>query len=168
MSDRDRTEKRLVQGAIFVAGAGAYFALFVGADVGFGWTPFALGIVYLAVALAGGRRGGHWATALVLLAWGIAAALVLELEVDAPSSGAYLTAVGAGGLVAAGLRSRGVAVELPGVAGAILGAGAFLLLARYWGSEFGAPETYAYLVGAVGLFNLVQGVRGRRAEAAPA
>ena len=35
-------------------------------------TPLGIGLVYLLAAAVGGRRGGYWATATVLVGWGAA------------------------------------------------------------------------------------------------
>lgn len=69
---------RLLQGAIFMIGAVALAVLVGGGALSFSWTPALLGAIYLAAALAGGRDGGHWSTACVLLGWGTA--VLLESE----------------------------------------------------------------------------------------
>jgi len=47
--------------------------LVVGEDPSrFDLVPGSLGLVYLAAALSGGRRGSYWATALVLVGFGTA------------------------------------------------------------------------------------------------
>ena len=52
------------------------FALVVGAaEDRFYLTPLGLGLIYLAAAVLGGRRGGYWATTVVLLGWGAAVLL---------------------------------------------------------------------------------------------
>jgi len=63
---------RLRQGLVLLLGA-AVFAAVVGPEPDrFYLTPLGLGLAYLAAAAAGGRRGGYWATAIVLVAWGLA------------------------------------------------------------------------------------------------
>lgn len=52
--------------------------------------PLALGLVYLAVALAGDRPGEHWATAATLIGFGLAVLAVREGWVDWGSAPAHL------------------------------------------------------------------------------
>lgn len=93
--------------------------------LGFAWTPLLLGAAYLAAALAGGRRGGHWSTACVLLGWGASVVIVTEYgaTLDVGVAPAYLAGAGLGALGAAGLERAGFGADLLGVAAATLVAG---------------------------------------------
>ncbi len=61
---------RLRQGFALLAGA-VIFSLIVGSGPDtFYWTPLGIGLVHLAAASSGGREGGYWSGALVLVGWG--------------------------------------------------------------------------------------------------
>jgi len=152
---------RLRQGLILLAGA-LVFELLVGNGGGrdFYWTPLALGLAYLAAALLGGRRGGYWPTALVLVSWGAAVIWVARTRPDLDTSGVYLAAVGIGAVVAVVLARRGVRVDPLGVAGTIAAAGLVLAVSSRW-DRLTDQRTYAVALGAVGLFNVVAGVARR-------
>ena len=143
---------RLRQGAALIAGAAAYLLLAEG-PLGFDWTPLLLGLAYLAAAGLGGRDGGHWPTACVLVGWGLAIVLVREGGLEVREAGAAVAGVGAG-VVALALAVRG------GVQADALGAGLTALVAG--AIEALAPRVdvlvepllYAVLVGAVGLVNV--------------
>jgi len=63
---------RLRQGCAMLGGA-LVFAVIVGPGPDrFYLTPLGIGLVYLLAAAVGGRRGGYWATATVLVGWGAA------------------------------------------------------------------------------------------------
>lgn len=147
---------RLRQGAALLAGA--LLMLLVLGDDGakFFYVPLSLGLIYLAAAALGGRQGGYWATAVVLLAWGATVVFAREARPDVEIAGLYLAGVGAGALLGALLARRGFAVDPVGVAGTILAAGLILAFSGQV-DAFVEARTFALLVGAVGLFNIVLG-----------
>jgi len=74
---------RLRQGFVLLAGA-IVFSLVVGSGPDtFYWTPLGIGLVYLAAAVVGGRAGGYWSGALVLVGWGAAVAYARWARPDA-------------------------------------------------------------------------------------
>jgi len=158
---------RLRQGAAFVAGAGAYLLLVEG-PLDFDWTPLLLGLAYLAAAALGGRDGGHWPTACVLVGWGLAVVLVREAGLDVTEGGAQVAGVGAG-LVALGLlRRAGFGTDLVGAGATALVVGTVEALARDV-DLLVEPALYAGVVAAVGVVNLALALsRGRDGAGPPA
>jgi hypothetical protein len=63
---------RFQQSAILLAGAVVIVVVIGDSHSGFYFTPLTVGLVYLAGAAAGGRKGIYWATAVVLVGWGAA------------------------------------------------------------------------------------------------
>lgn len=166
MSDRP-SSLRLRQGLVLLAGA-VIFALVVGSEPGrFFWVPLGIGLVYLAAAIAGGRRGGYWATAVVLLGWGAAVLWAREGRPDLDFSGLYLLGAGAGATVGVVLQRRGFAVDALGLTATVALAGLVLALAPQWPEVIEEARTYALLVGLVGLVNVVLGALGRRSADLP-
>jgi len=147
---------RLRQGLVLLVGA-VVFAAVVGPEPDrFYLTPIGLGLVYLAAAGAGGRRGGYWATAIVLVAWGLAVVWVREGRPDLDTAGVYMVAVGLGALIGLLIARRGVEVGALGLAGTIVLAGLSLAFATQWG-ELVEARSYAFAVGLVGLVNVLVG-----------
>ena len=152
---------RLRQGLVLLLGA-VLFALVVGPEPDrFYLTPLGLGLAYLAAAAAGGRRGGYWATAIVLVAWGVAVVWVSESRPDLDTAGVYLAAVGLGSIAGLLLARRGVAVDALGLAATIVIAGLSLAFAPQWEALVEA-RSYAIAVGLVGLVNAVAGAVSMR------
>ena len=151
---------RLRHGAIFLGGAILYLLLVEG-PLDFDWTPLLLGLVYLLAALAGGREGGFWATALVLCGWGFGVVLAREVELDAPEAALDLAGVGAGIVVAALLARRGFAIDLLGIGATALAGGVVYALQRNVDLVL-EPGLYAFLLGLVGAFNVLLAVGPRR------
>jgi len=120
---------RLRRAAILGAGAVVY-ALLVGGPLDFVWTPFVLGVVYLAAAGAGGREGGLWATGCVLLGWGLGVLLWSQTDVEVERSAAEITGIGLGVLAAALLAQRGFRADAVGAGGTVLVAGFVFLFQR--------------------------------------
>lgn len=150
---------RLRQAAIFAVGA-LGMLLFLGNAVDFTWTPLALGVVYLVAAGAGGRTGGHWGSACVLIGWGIAVALDFQTTISYGPAPLYLAGVGLGGIAAALLARAGFSTDMFGVTATIALAGVFLgasdnvgVLLEGW--------TYAALLAIVAVVNLALGLRER-------
>ncbi len=160
MRDRPSSE-RLRQGLILLAGA-IVFVLVVGAGPRrFYLVPLGIGLVYLASAAAGGRKGAYWATAVVLVGWGAAVAFAHDARPDLDIAGLYLVGAGAGATAGAVLARRGFAVDPLGAAATIALGGLLLALQGRW-DPFADARTYAALVGAVGLVNVLAGVRSAR------
>lgn len=158
MTDRPPSE-RLRQGLVLLAGT-VVFVLLVGAGpANFYYTPLGLGLIYLAAAIAGGRRGGYWATACVLVGWGAAVLLARRGHTGLDPSGLYLAGAGLGATAGVLLARAGFAVDALGVAVSVLLAGAILAVEGQWSSVLGDARTYALLVGAVALFNVAAGSR---------
>ncbi len=147
---------RLRQGLVLLVGA-VIFAVVVGPEPGrFYLTPLGLGLAYLAAAAAGGRRGGYWATAIVLVAWGLAVVWVRESRPDLDTAGVYMVAVGLGVVAGLLVARRGFAVDALGLAATIVLAGLSLAFATQWDALVEA-RSYATAVGLVGLVNAVAG-----------
>lgn len=165
MNERPATE-RLRQGLVLLAGA-VVFVLVVGPGPDrFYLTPLGLGLVYLASAIAGGRRGGYWATACVLVGWGAAVLIVHDAKPDLDQAGLYLAGAGAGGTVSLLLARAGFAVDALGVAVTVLLGGVLLAVEPRWSDVLGDARTYALLVGLVAVFNVAAGARGARTASA--
>jgi len=154
-------DQRLRQGAVLLVGALA-LGLVLGDDPRrFFLVPIGLGVVYLLAALAGGRRGGYWATAVVLVGWGAAVVLVQELRPELDTAGLYLLGAGLGVVAGLLLARAGVAVDPLGLGGTVVLAGAILAFAPQVGA-FNEARTFALAVGLVGLVNVVLAVVARR------
>jgi len=146
---------RRAQGAVFLTGALGYYAWMKVGNVPFYWTPLGIGLIYLIAAGAGGPRGGHWATGCVIATWGLGVVLLVELDLELRGVGVYIVALGLGALIAAALARRGFAVDVLGVAGAILAAGVLLLLEPELGAA-GNPDVYAAGLALLGVVNLAR------------
>ncbi len=154
---------RLGRGGALLAGA-AIYALLVYGPLQFYWTPLLLGLAYLGAAAAGGRRGGLWATALVLTGWGVG--VLLATKLDSVSSGdGYLMGVG-GAIVVAGVLARsGFAIDLVSVGGTVLIAGILHNAAGDPVQALVKPWPYVALLAGVGALNLVLALAPRRRPA---
>ena len=153
--------QRLRQGAALLAGALVLLVVLGDDPRRFSLVPIGLGLVYLVAALAGGARGGYWATALVLLGWGAAVLFVREARPELDTAGLYLAGAGLGVTIGVLLAHRGVAVDPLGLAATVVAAGAVLALAPQV-EAFTEARTFALAVGLVGLVNVVAGAAGRR------
>jgi len=158
------SELRLRQGLVLLAGA-VVFTLLVGTGGDrFYLTPLGLGLVYLVAAVIGGRRGGYWATALVLIGWGTMVVWAQEGRPDLDIAGLYLFGAGAGATLGVVLSRRGFAIDPLGLAGTVLLAGAVLAFAGQWPEVLLEARFYGILLGLVGLANVVGGaLAGSRA-----
>jgi len=149
---------RVRQGLALLAGA-TVFALVVGPSADrFYLTPLGLGLVYLVPALLGGRRGGYWASAVVLLGWGAAVLWAQKGRPDLDLAGLYLAGAGLGASVGVVLSRRGFAVDPLGLTVTVALAGLLLALSAQWPQVIEDARVYALLVGLVGLANVVAGV----------
>jgi hypothetical protein len=152
MTDSLSRKVRLGRGGALVAGAAVYAALVYG-PLEFYWTPFLLGVAYLGAATAGGRRGGLWATGLVLTGWGVGVLLRSEFRVDLSAGDAYLLGVGAAALVAGLLARSGFSVDLVGVGATAFAAGLLHTFAHQ-GNALTQPWPYVALLAVVGAVNV--------------
>jgi len=83
MSSGRSSALRLRQGFVLLAGA-IVFSLVVGSGPDtFYWTALGIELVYLAATVVGGRAGGYWSGALVLVGWGAAVAYARWARPDA-------------------------------------------------------------------------------------
>jgi len=144
---------RVARGVALLVAA-ALYALLVDGVLDFTWTPFLLGLAYLAAAAVGGPRGGLWSTATVLLGWGLGVLVVFQTGLEVQRAAAEVTGVGLGVLAAAALAARGFSVDLVGVGATIVLAGAVFLLQGHVDAVT-EPWPYAVLLAAVGAANLV-------------
>jgi len=152
---------RRTQGALFLLGAVIIFFLLGDDPARFAELPLAVGVVYLAAAVAGGRGGGHWATATTLIGFGLAVLAVREGWVDWGSAPAYLVGFGAGALAAAVLERKGFDATLGGVAVTALATGLIFALEPDV-TAFGDARYYALALAVVGAVNLALAeARGR-------
>jgi len=158
---------RLRQGLVLLGGATA-FLLVVGSDpAAFYLTPLGIGLVYLLAAAAGGRQGGYWAGALVFCGWGAAVVVVRQARPDLDIAGLYLAGAGLGAVLAIAIQRAGVRSDPMGAAAAIVAAGTILALSDTW-APLTESRTYALLVGAIGLLNVVWALLAQRSSDQPA
>lgn len=148
---------RLRQGVALIVGAVALYALVRG-PLDFFWTPLIIGLSYLVAALLGGRHGGHWPTALVLVGWGLAVLARQRGVVDVDTAGAYLVGAGLGALAAAAVDRAGFDADPMGVAATVVAAGLLLALTAQF-SALASVETYAVALAVVGAINLLMALR---------
>ncbi len=144
---------RLRQGFVLLAGA-IVFSLVVGSGPDtFYWTPLGIGLVYLASAISGGRRGGYWSGALVLVGWGVAVAYARQARPDLDIAGLYLVGAGLGAAAAVAAQRFAIKTDALGATLTVVVAGLILALSGQY-SELTEARTYAGFVGAVGLVNI--------------
>jgi hypothetical protein len=153
---------RVNQAVLLVAGA--LFLAFVVApqDSRFYWTPLTIGLAYLGAATAGGRHGGHWATACALTGWGAAVVLAGAAKLDLDVSGLYLTGAGLGILAGLLLERRGFDVSAIGLAGTITVGGLILALTAQTTGVLDNARTYAIALGVVAVANIAIALRADR------
>lgn len=157
---RTTRDVRLRRAAALLVGAGVAALLLLGdrPRLGFPYVPLVLGLAYLGAAIAGGPRGGLWATALPLTGWGLGVVAGVEDWLDLYDPALFLLGAGLGALACAGLERRGVAVDLLGVSATLVLGGLLFALEREW-APAGEPRTYVALLAAVGLGNLLLALR---------
>lgn len=148
---------RLGRAVALLLGA-ALYALLVPDPLGFVWTPLLLGAAYLAAAVPGARDGGLWATAAVLIGFGLGAVAHGELGIGVDAGAAYVTGVGLGLVACALLERAGFAADLLSAGAVVLAAG--LLFALAGETElFADPWLYVALLALVGAANAVLALR---------
>lgn len=156
---------RLRQALALLAGAVTLELLVGRGALAFFWTPLIVGVTYLAAALAGGRTGGHWATACVLIGWGVAVLWVGEARPELDTSGVYLVGAGLGAAAGVALARAGFVVASAGLAATVAGAGILLALSPRV-SALDEGRTFALALGVVALVNLALALRYRPPAAA--
>jgi hypothetical protein len=153
---------RFVQAGAFLLGALALEALIERGSTPFYWTPLIIGLSYFAAAVAGGKGGGHWPTACVLIGWGAVVVWIAGARpADIDPGGAYLVGVGAGVLVAGVLLRRGFKVDVVGLGGAAVGAGLLLALAAR-SDRLVEARTFAIALAVLAIVNVALGLAARR------
>lgn len=125
--------------------------------------PGALGLIYLAAALAGGRNGSYWATALVLVGFGSAVVIDQRTSLGLASDGLELIGAGLGAVLGALLARKGFAVDVTGAVATIVLVGVVAAL-RSVVSEVTEVGYYVAFVAIVGLVNVALGAKGLRGE----
>ena len=116
-------DTRVYQAISLLAGA-LFLAIVVAPDDSrFYWTPLTLGLAYLGAAIAGGRDGGHWATACALTGWGLAVVYAGAVRPDLDTAGLYLVGAGLGVTTGLLLQRAGFAVDALGLAITVTAAG---------------------------------------------
>jgi hypothetical protein len=123
-----------------------------------------VGLAYLGAAIAGGRRGGHWATACVLVGWGAAVVFVGAGRPDLDVAGLYMMGAGAGAVAGLLLGRAGVHVDPLGLAVAITAAGLILTFAARTPTVLEDARTYAALLASVAVANPALAARDSRAR----
>lgn len=160
MTSGRTADLRVRQGAVLLVGS-IVFVLVVGEGPDtFYWSPLGIGLVYLAASAVGGREGGYWAGALVLVGWGAAVVYAREAQPDVDIAGLYLAGAGLGATAAVAVQRLGVRADPLGATATVAISGAILALSGEWDALLEA-RSYGLFVGAVGLVNLVWGLLDR-------
>jgi hypothetical protein len=158
---------RLKQAILLLAGA-LFLVLVVAPDDGrFYWTPLTLGLAYLGAAIAGGRDGGHWATACALTGWGAAVVLAGAARPDLDVAGLYLTGAGLGATAGLLLQRAGFSVDPMGLAVVITIGGLALAFTTQAPGLLEDARTYAALMAAVAVANIALALAPRREQRRP-
>ena len=155
---------RVAQAITFLSGALALNVAVAPNDRRFYWTPLVVGLAYLAAAAVGGRRGGHWATACVLVGWGAAVVFAGAARPDLDIAGLYMAGAGLGAVAGLLLRRAGIDADPLGMAVAITAGGLILTFAAQAPSVLEEARTYAALLVLVALVNLALAARDWGAE----
>ncbi len=160
------SETRLLQAVAFAIGAIALYLLVERSKIKFYWTPLIIGLSYLGAAIVGGRKGGHWPTALVLVGWGGVVAWSARTGPDLDTAGLYLAGGGLGVLVAGILLRAGFKIDVIGLGGAAVAAGLVLAFSGKVDS-FVQGGFFAILLAIVAAVNvaLALAARGKPARA---
>jgi hypothetical protein len=155
-------DTRFIQAGAFALGALALYLLIDRGSLKFYWTPGTIGVAYLLAAIAGGKRGGHWPTALVLVGWGAVVIWVGETRpANLDIAGLYFAGGGAGVLVAGLLHRLGFAIDVIGLGLAALFAGLVLAFSGRV-DQFVDAGFYALLLALVAVVNVALGFMARR------
>ncbi len=150
---------RIRQALLLLAGALALELLVAQGVLQFYWTPLVLGIAYLAAASAGGRGGSYWATACVLVGWGLAVVYLGAVKpTDVDPAGAYLVGAGLGAVAGVLLARQRFDVSPLGLGATVAAAGLILAISPRAPDLLYDASTFALAVGFVGLVNLALAV----------
>lgn len=150
---------RIRQALLLLAGALALELLVAQGALQFYWTPLVLGIAYLAAASAGGRGGSYWATACVLVGWGLAVVYLGAVKpTDVDPAGAYLVGAGLGAVAGVLLARRRFDVSPLGLGATVAAAGLILAISPRAPDLLYDASTFALAVGFVGLVNIALAV----------
>ena len=145
---------RINQAILLLAGA-LFLVVVVAPDDGrFYWTPLTVGLAYLGAAIAGGRDGGHWATACALTGWGASVVLAGAVRPDLDVSGLYLIGAGLGMVAGLLLERAEFSVNPMGLAVTITAGGLALALTAQSPGVFADARVYAGLIAAVAAANI--------------
>lgn len=143
----DDVRGRRARGATLIAGAVLIAVLIEGGLLAFYWFPALAGLTYLAAAAVSRSRGTLWGPGLVITVVGLAAALWLG-DGRTPDSFQFLAlavmALGLGGVLAALLAQRDLAIGPMSVALPVVLFGIFALLEQQMVAPF-AGQTWVYL-----------------------
>ena len=141
--------------------AGAVVVWLGGEQWGLHWVPLLAGLTYLVAASRAGAKDGPWGAGCVLTGWGLALVAVHEGWIDEPEAPMAVLGIGAGLVAAALLRERGTEIALGGTATAVvLGGLAYLFYDDV--EALARPATYALVIAAWGVVNLLELRVGRR------
>lgn len=164
---RHRAGIRVRQALLLLAGALALELLVAQGSLRFYWTPLILGLAYLAAAAAGGRGGSYWATACVLVGWGLAVVYLGAVRpADVDPAGADLVGAGLGAVVGTLLARQRFDVSPLGLGATAAAAGFVLAISPRAPDLLYDARTFAVAVAIVGLINLALAVKpGRRVPA---
>ena len=155
MADHAKAPGTRLAQAVALLGGAAFLALVVAPDgARFYWTPLTIGLAYLAAAAAGGRDGGHWATACALTGWGAAVVLAGAAKPDLDVSGLYLAGAGLGAAAGLALRRAGFGVDPLGIALTIAASGLVLAFTTKGKGVLDDARTYAVALALVAVVNL--------------
>jgi len=162
IADTDK-RVRIRQALLLLGGALALELLVAQGSLPFYSTPLILGIAYLAAAGAGGRRGSYWATACVLVGWGLAVVYLGAVKpVDVDPAGAYLVGAGLGAVAGTLLARRRFDVSPLGLGATVAAAGFILAISPRAPELLYDARTFAWAVGVVGLVNLALAIKPDR------
>jgi len=118
-------------------------------------------------AAAGGRRGSYWATACVLMGWGLAVVYVGETKpTDIDPAGAYLVGAGLGAVAGTIVARQHFDVSPLGLGATAAAAGLILAISPRAPDLLYDTRTFALVIAAVGLVNLALAVRPDRGAGA--
>jgi hypothetical protein len=152
---------RIRQAILLLIGALALELLVAQGSLRFYWTPLILGLTYLAAAGAGGRKGSYWATACVLVGWGLAVVFMGSVKPsDIDPSGAYLVGAGLGAVAGILLGRISFDVSPIGLGATAAAAGLILAISPRAPDLLYDARTFAIAVGLVALVNLALSARG--------
>ena len=118
--------------------------------------PFSLGVVYVVAALAAGQKSPLWSAAVVLLFFGIGVELLFRhhLPSGVDEGPAEVAAIGVGLVAAELLRRAGYAIDLLGVALAVVFVAIAFTLQRDVGGAWGDPKWYGVGLAVYGALEL--------------